>query len=124
MTEIAIEGQLLVDFLSRAERLWTLRSRLEIPLAWLRGVRIDPGFVRHERYRQLKVGDSRQGDALAAGNFREDGRTVFRDVREPNKTVFIELADDRYARLVVGVEHPEEVLAAIASAGTSRRRRS
>jgi hypothetical protein len=123
MTEIAIEGQVLVVFLSRVERLWTLRSRLEIPLIRLRGARIDPGFVRHERYRQLKVGGNQRGDALAAGNFRQDGSTVFWDVREPNKTIVIELADERYARLVVGVDSPEEVLAAITSAAPGNGRR-
>ena len=38
---------------------------------------------------------------------------MFWDVHDPAKAVVIHLADERYARLVIGVEDPERTVAAV-----------
>ena len=43
---------------------------------------------------------------IAAGTFHLDGEKVFWDVRDAAKAIVVELADERYARLVIQVEDP------------------
>jgi hypothetical protein len=52
---------------------------------------------------------------VVAGTFYEAGERVFWDVHDPAKAVVIELADQRYARLVVGVADPSATVALIES---------
>jgi hypothetical protein len=51
--------------------------------------------------------------AVVAGSFHHEGDRVFWDVHDPAKAVVIHLADERYARLVIGVDDPEGTVAAI-----------
>ena len=53
---------------------------------------------------------------ITAGSFRQEGDTVFWDVHDPEKAIIIELADERYARLVVEVEDPSATVALITRA--------
>ena len=120
MTAIDIEGDRLVVTVEGADKFWALRSRLEIPLAHVRGARIDQAFVSHERYRGLKIAGARVPGVITAGSFRQEGDTVFWDVHHPEKAIIIELADERYARLVMEVEDPSATVALITGAlGTS-----
>jgi hypothetical protein len=116
VTAIEIEGGRLVVNVEGADKLWALRSRLEIPLAHVRGARIDPAFVSHERYKGLKIAGARLPGVITAGSFRQEGDTVFWDVHDPQKAIIIELADERYARLVVEVEDASATVAAITRA--------
>ncbi len=43
---------------------------------------------------------------ITAGTFHQDGEKVFWDVKDPSKAVVVELADERYARLVIQVDDP------------------
>ncbi|MEU7854513.1 hypothetical protein [Nonomuraea sp. NPDC049141] len=43
---------------------------------------------------------------ITAGTFHLDGERVFWDVHDAAKAVVIELADERYTRLVVEVDDP------------------
>lgn len=113
MTTITTEGDTLVVTMEGADKLWALKSRLEIPLEHVKGARIDPAFVRHERFQGLKIAGSRVPGILTAGTFRQEGDTVFWDVHNPDKAIVIELAHEHYGRLVVEVENPEAAVAAI-----------
>jgi hypothetical protein len=50
---------------------------------------------------------------IVAGTFHHEGNRVFWDVHDPAKAVVIHLADERYARLVIGVDDPAATVAAI-----------
>ncbi|MFJ6566357.1 hypothetical protein ACIQNU_02975 [Streptomyces sp. NPDC091292] len=50
---------------------------------------------------------------LALGSFRSGGRLSFWDVRDPAHVIVVELADEKYARLVVEVDDPAATVAAI-----------
>ena len=52
----------------------------------------------------------------SAGPFHHEGDRVFWDVHDAAKAVVIRLADERYARLVVGVDDPAQTVAAIRQA--------
>jgi hypothetical protein len=53
---------------------------------------------------------------VSAGTFYQEGERVFWDVRDPEKVVVIRLRDERYARLVIGVEDPPATVRAIQEA--------
>jgi hypothetical protein len=50
---------------------------------------------------------------VVAGSFHHEGDRVFWDVHDPATAMVIHLADERYARLVIGVDDPEGTVAAI-----------
>jgi hypothetical protein len=47
---------------------------------------------------------------FAAGLFRTGGKWVFWDVRHPENTVEIDLSDERYDKLILEVEDPDEAV--------------
>jgi hypothetical protein len=57
---------------------------------------------------------------IVAGTFHSQGDRVFWDVHDPAKAVVIHLADERYARLVIGLEDPAATVTAIRRALGSR----
>lgn len=104
MAQITVEGTDLVVEVQGMDKLWSLRSRLTIPLAHVRGATSDPGIVGDGQ--GLKLGGARIPGVIVAGTFRQDGERVFWDVHDKTKAVVIELQDETYARLVVQVADP------------------
>ncbi|WP_406726670.1 hypothetical protein WJ438_21415 [Streptomyces sp. GD-15H] len=87
------------------DKLWTLKSRLEIPLAHVRGATHDPGMAREPK--GVRIAGSHFPGLITAGRFRRNGERLFWDVKNPDKAVVIELADaESYDRLVLEVEDP------------------
>jgi hypothetical protein len=61
---------------------------------------------------------------IAAGQAREEGQWAFWDVHDPERAVIIDLADERYTRLVIEVDDPWATATTINQAvmGSPRRR--
>ena len=116
MATINVEGDKLVVTMEGADKLWALRSRLDIPLAHVSDVRADATFARDHRYDGVKAGGARIPGVLTAGTFRQHGDWVFWDLHDPDRAVVIDLTDERYARLVVGVDDPPTTVARIEAA--------
>ncbi|GAB2907681.1 MULTISPECIES: hypothetical protein [Streptomyces] len=114
MARIAIDrehGLLTVEF-QGLDKLWTLKSRLEIPLTHVRGATHDPGIAREPK--GIRVGGTHLPGVITAGRFRRDGERVFWQVKNPGKAIVIELADaETYDRLVVEVDDPRAAVALI-----------
>ena len=99
------------------DKLWALKSSLEIPLAHIRSARVDPEPARGW-WHGLRFPGTQVPGVLTAGTFYQSEGAVFFDVHDPERTIVIELEDERYKRLVIEVERPMEtvqmLLAAIA----------
>ena len=107
MAQVEVVGDRLVIQLDRADRLWSFRSELQVP--WLtcaesKSTRSGPGSPG---------ADCRSGGEngwlpgmIAAGQVRQEGQWAFWDVHVPERAVIIDLADERYARLVIEVDDP------------------
>lgn len=108
MAQISVEGRDLVVEVEGMDKLWSLKSRLTIPLAHVRGATSDPGIV--DEGQGLKLAGARIPGVIVAGTFRQDGERVFWDVHDKSKAVVIELQDDTYARLVVQVDDPRSTV--------------
>jgi hypothetical protein len=119
MTEVDLTEDALVVHVRGMDRLWALRSRLEIPLAHVVGAEIDPESARNW-WKGLRGAGTQIPGAISAGTFYHEGDRVFWDVHDPEKTVVIRLSDERYARLVIEVEDPPATVAAIQSALNQR----
>ncbi|MGY5011942.1 hypothetical protein ACWCY6_28295 [Streptomyces sp. 900105755] len=105
MAKVTVEGTTLVVEIEGLDKLWALKSRLDIPLANVRGATADPGIVAEPKGRRAP--GAHLPGVIAAGTFQIEGERIFWDVRDAAKAVVIELADERYARLVVQVSDPK-----------------
>jgi hypothetical protein len=111
MAKIEITDEALVVHIEGADRLWALRSRLQVPLENI--VAVGPATERIKAFMGFKRFGTHVPGVIAAGNFHQDGQTVFWDVHHPDKAIEVELRDERYGRLVVEVEDRDADLAAI-----------
>ncbi|NUR70330.1 MAG: hypothetical protein HOU81_05890 [Hamadaea sp.] len=111
MAQVGIDGATLVVEIEGMDKLWALKSRLEIPLANVRGATADPGVISESK--GIRTAGTHMPGVITAGTFRVDGERIFWDVRDPAKAVVIELRDERYARLIVQVDDPRTTVGAI-----------
>jgi hypothetical protein len=108
------EGQLTLH-VRGADKLWALKSSLEIPLVHVAGVRADPEIARGW-YHGIRMPGTNVPGVITAGTFSQDGKRVFWDVHHPEKTIVIELHDERYNELVVEVDDPDGAVRLIQNA--------
>jgi hypothetical protein len=110
MIDVTIEGDRAVFNVEGLDKLWALRSRLEIPLAHILGAHHDPEAVGRW-WHGVKVFGTDIPGLFAAGTFYYQGELVFWDVRLPERTVIVSLDHERYKKLIVEVADPEAVVA-------------
>jgi len=117
MARVELTGDQLSIQIEGMDKLWTLKSRLEIPLAHVTGADADPSVVRG--WKGWRGPGTHIPSVIVAGTFHHEGDRVFWDVHDPARAVVIHLSDERYARLVVGVDDPAATVAAIQGALTA-----
>jgi hypothetical protein len=115
MTEVEITGDALIVHVKGMDRLFSLKSRLEIPLAHVLGAEVDPEVAQGWR-KGLRAPGTHLPGVITAGTFYQEGDRIFWDVHDPGKAIVIRLEDERYARLVIEVEDPPATAAAIEGA--------
>jgi hypothetical protein len=115
MVELSItEGKLVLHVLG-ADKLWALKSSLEIPLVHIAGVRPEPE-VAQGWWHGIRMPGTNVPGVITAGTFYQDGQRVFWDVHHPEKTIVIDLRDERYNQLIVEVADPEAAVRLIQNA--------
>ncbi|MEU4532421.1 hypothetical protein AB0F49_29735 [Micromonospora ureilytica] len=114
MANVLIDGDDLVVQIEGMDRLWSLKSRMVIPLANVRGATADPGIAAEPK--GLRAPGTSLPGVITAGTFHQDGERVFWNIRDGARAVVIELADEHYARLVVEVADPAATVALIEQA--------
>jgi hypothetical protein len=120
MVKISIEGDRVHFDVVGLDKLWSLRSRLDIPLAHVRAVQIDPEAARGWWHGLRLLGSNIPG-VLTVGTFYQHGEVVFYDVHDPERTIVLELEHETYKRLIVEVDDPETARKMIEQAIKSRR---
>jgi hypothetical protein len=98
----------------RLDKLWAFKSSLTIPLANVRGATADPGIAADPK--GIRAPGAHVPGVITAGTFHLDGEKVFWDVKDPSKAVVIELADERYTRLVLQVDDPRTTVTLVENA--------
>jgi hypothetical protein len=112
VAEVELDRDALIVHVRGMDRLWALRSRLEIPLAHVVNAEADPELARGW-WQGIRSGGTQVPGVITAGTFHQEGERVFWDVHDPEKTVVIQLKDEQYSRLVIEVEDPPTTVAAI-----------
>jgi predicted membrane-bound spermidine synthase len=107
MVRIGISGKRIRFEVEGVDQMWALRSLLEFPLSHIRGVSVDPEAARGW-WHGIKLWGSNIPGILTAGTFYQNGRVVFYDVHDPERTLVIELDHEHYDRLIVEVDDPEK----------------
>ena len=100
-----VEGKLTLQ-IRGGDKLWAFMSSLEIPLVHIAGGRADPETARGW-YHGIRMPGTNVPGIITAGTFYQDGKRVFWDVHHPEKTIVIDLHDERYDELVIEVDDPE-----------------
>jgi len=117
MVDLKIEEGKLLVHVRGVDQLWALKSSLEIPLTHVAGIRADPSVARGW-WHGLKMPGTNIPGVITAGTFYQHGSSVFWDVHDPEKTVVIELHDERYRELIVEVADPATAVALLQQART------
>lgn len=102
------EGKLTLH-VRGADKLWAFKTSLEIPLKHIARVRADPEAARGW-YHGIRMPGTNVPGVITAGTFYQDGKRVFWDVHHPEKTIVIDLHDERYNELFVEVDDPEAAI--------------
>jgi hypothetical protein len=115
MVDLSISDGKLSLHVRGADKLWAFKSSLEIPLAHIAGVQADSEVARGWWHGIRMPGTNLPG-VITAGTFYQDGNRVFWDVHNPEKTIVINLHDERYNKLVVEVDDPQMAVSLIQAA--------
>jgi len=115
MVELSIADGKLMLHVKGADKLWAFKSSLEIPLIHVVGVRADPEVAR-SWWHGIRMPGTTMPGVITAGTFYQDGKRVFWDVHHPDKTIVIDLHDERYNQLIVEVADPNAAINLIQSA--------
>jgi hypothetical protein len=105
MVEITIDASNVVFEVEGWDKLWSLRSRLTIPLAHINGAYSDPEPAMGW-FDGLKISGTAVPNIFRAGTFYQNGEWVFWDVHNPEKTIVIDLEHETYEKLIIEVAYP------------------
>jgi len=115
VVDLTVENDKLVLEVQGWDKLWALKSRLETPLGNIRSVGADAAIARGW-WKGFRAPGTHLPGIIIAGTFYQHGKRIFWDVKDPKKTIVIELRDDRYDELIVEVADPPAVVEKIQKA--------
>ncbi len=115
MVVISVRGDKLRLQVKGLDKLWAMRSRLEIPLGSVRAARVDPEVARG-LWKGVSAPGTHIPGFIIAGTFYQDDKRIFWDVKDPEKTVVIELVGQRYDQVIVEVRDPQAAVALVEAA--------
>jgi hypothetical protein len=115
MVDLSVADGILVLHVRGADKLWALKSSLEIPLEHIAAIRADP-TIAHGWWHGIRMPGTSIPGVLTAGTFYQDVKRVFWDVHNPDNTVVIDLRDERYNELIVEVADPNAAVELVRAA--------
>ena len=110
MVDISVDGEKAVFEVEGIDKLWCLRSRLEIPLAHIKGVRADPTVARGWWHGIRLLGTNIPG-VLTAGTFHRMETTCSGMCTTRSSTIVLELDHEFYDQLIIEVPDPAKAVA-------------
>lgn len=109
MVDIAIHDAVLDINIQGIDKILTLLNHMEIPLEHVQ--RIQKGTAANEHWWYgLREPGVRLPQHVMAGTFFQNGKRIFYDVRNPDRSVIIDLDDDQFDQLIVEVASPYAVI--------------
>jgi hypothetical protein len=115
MVKVSIDDGTAVFEVEGFDKVWALRSRLQIPLAHITDV--ESGRDQVSRWwHGFKIMGADLPGMFAAGTFYYHGELVFWDVHDPTETIIISLDHECYKKLIIQVDDPAETGARLRAA--------
>jgi hypothetical protein len=115
VVDVSIEGDKVVFEVIGWDKLWSLKSRLEIPLDHIKGAAADTDPAMGW-FQGVGLIGTNMPNLFKAGTFYQDGRLIFWDVRDPDRTIAVNLEHEHYDKLIVEVADPARAVALIEKA--------
>jgi predicted metalloprotease len=101
VTVVQIAGDQLVVTMPALDRFWSLRRRIVVPVAHVRGATADPGVTGESA--GVRAPGTHLPRVITAGICSRDGERTFWNLRASREPVVVELTGERFTRLVLGV---------------------
>lgn len=114
MAQLHVQGETLVVRLGIFDTMLSVRSSMKFPLSAVQRVYVDP--VVAEEPRGIKAPGTHLQGLLTKGTFHCDGVKTFWNVRRGTNAVVVELAGQKFDRLVIEQANPEAIVQDIVSA--------
>src|ERR1035437_876501 len=109
MTIVSVsEGNLIVE-VEGWDKLWSLRSRLVIPIQHVTGI-CEDAKIAEGWWHGMRVAGAQVPGVITAGTFYHHGNCIFWDVHHPEKVIVVDLEDERYEKLIIEVADPSEAV--------------
>lgn len=115
MVDVSVQGDRITFEVEGWDKFWALKSRLEIPVAHIKGARVDEEAAKGW-WHGVKLGGSDLPGVITAGTFYKKGRLVFYDTHKPENTIVVDLDHENYDTLILQVRHPETAVETIMDA--------
>ena len=115
MVNVSVEDGRAVFDVEGMHKLWSFRSRIEIPLDHITNVEVNHDQVGNWWHGFKLIGTDMPG-LFGAGTFYYHGELVFWDVHDTTQTIIVSLEHERYKKLIVEVADPEATSAMLKSA--------
>lgn len=115
MVDLSVAEGKLTLHVRGTDKILAFKSTLEIPPIHIAGVRADPEVARGW-WHGIRMPGTNVPGVITAGTFYQDGKRVFWDVHHPEKTIVIDLHDERFNALIVEVADPEAAVKLIRNA--------
>ena len=119
MVDIELTPSALIVHVEGADKLWALKSRLEIPLENVAAAR-PAGDEERGVYSGARFPGTNIPGVVKAGSFHQRDQWTFWDVHDLGKAIVIMTSDEKYSRLVVEVADPAASVAVIEAALAAR----
>jgi hypothetical protein len=110
MVDVSTDGDTAVFEVIGLDKLWSLRSRLQVPLSHI--TRVEANHDQVSRWwHGIKILGTDVPGLFAAGTFYYHGERVFWDVRDLTKAIILSLEHERFRKLIIEVADPEATIA-------------
>lgn len=121
MADIRIDNGDLILTMNGIRRFLTAKKELTFPINSIRGVTHDPTIQSDFPSGWEKRLGTNIFNTYYGRTYRQDGETIFWDVRKSENTVVITLDGEDYQRLMVEVDDPKSTVQTIEEMINSRR---
>lgn len=115
MVKVSLNGDRVRFEVEGWDKLWALKSQLEIPLSHITGVRVDPDAARGW-WHGLRLPGTNIPGILTVGTFLQGDGFVFYDVHDTDRTIVLDLDHEHYKKLIIEVEDIDSTVSLIEKA--------
>jgi len=120
MSRIRIENDQLVITIQGARKFFALKSEVTINIDSVTGVTIGLNWKDLPRTFDKILGTN-SNIFYYGGKFKQDGDKVFYDLKKREDAIVIELKDEEFKQLIIGVDDPAATVELIQNALNSRK---